>query len=269
MKLYFLFSVTIGTWEEKCLETSTPVQQAMHSLASAFIYLPFHPWGQSLLMPWQDLFLLIRSPSGSAAFSLSLPALSWPSLSLQWVYSFSLFFSSHHSVGSWKPVHILLLFTHQPSVIHLLHHPKTVVAEDSHSFPVAQARGHLAARLFLSCWCLTSVATYSTVKHSCLGPVVPHWHLNWTSSTSLVCSSSSGLLAWVLVFSRPEHILNQTPPPSDAFFSEVPILFLCGWLLDQLLRVPTHIWKPIKWVTQVTSSYGEGLILIWEGSSLI
>lgn len=177
-------------------------------------------------------------------------------------------FSSHHSVGSWKPVHILLLFTHQPSVIHLLHHPKTVVAEDSHSFPVAQARGHLAARLFLSCWCLTSVATYSTVKHSCLGPVVPHWHLNWTSSTSLVCSSS-GLLAWVLVFSRPEHILNQTPPPSDAFFSEVPILFLCGWLLDQLLRVPTHIWKPIKWVTQVTSSYGEGLILIWEGSSLI
>lgn len=50
--------------------------------------------------------------------------------------------------GTGTPVLILLLFTHQPTVVCRPRLLKVVIAEDIHSLPVAQARGYLAL-LFL------------------------------------------------------------------------------------------------------------------------
>lgn len=71
--------------------------------------------------------------------------------------------------GTGKPVLILLLFTHQPTVICCPHLLKAVIAKDIHSLPVAQARGHLAL-LFLGVLLMSDII--GCLLYSDIGPVM-------------------------------------------------------------------------------------------------
>lgn len=128
------------------------------------------------------------------------------------------------------------------------------------SFSVAQARGHLAALLFTGFLLMSNTnATYSIVS------IVLDMWFHIASPTEPLLSPFQAppplvLIPWVQVFFSSEHILSGVPPPSNVFFSVMPILLFCRRLLDQLPFMSSS--SHLKAYQMSPSSH----IMLWGGS---